>query len=76
MPSLPFALLGYSDRLLQDVIFFGLVIGYEIELGYFTLVELQSTHGGLGLPVELDLYYQPKTLRELQQMHQQERGDR
>jgi len=29
------------------VIFFGLVSGFEIELGYFTLAELQSAHGGL-----------------------------
>src|SRR4051794_12128739 len=37
--------LDLNDPKLQDVIFFGLVIGYEIELGYFTLAELQSAHG-------------------------------
>ena len=63
-----------NDPKLQDVIFFGLVIGYEIEVGYFSLAELQSAHGGLGLPIERDLYYEPQTLRELQAQHRRERG--
>lgn len=48
---------------------FGLVAGLEVELGYFSLIELESIRGGLGLPVERDLHYQPKTLRELQAYH-------
>ena len=45
--------------------FFGLVEGHEKELGYFSLAELQSVRGGLGLPIERDLYWQPKTLEEI-----------
>lgn len=63
-----------NDPNIQDVIFFGLVIGYEIELGYFSLAELQSAHGDLGLAIERDLYYEPQTLRELQAQHRRERG--
>lgn len=42
--------------------FFGLVNGFEQELGYFSLGELQSVRGKLGLPVERDLYFQPQAL--------------
>lgn len=49
----------------DDFIFFGLVDGHEKELGYFSLKELQSVKGPLGLPIERDLYWQPKTLREI-----------
>jgi hypothetical protein len=47
--------------------FFGLVSGYEVELGYFHLSELESVRGGLGLPIERDLYYQPKPLKDLEE---------
>ena len=46
-------------------IFFGLVDGHEKELGYFSLKELESVRGGLGLPIERDLYWTPKTLEEI-----------
>ena len=46
-------------------IFFGLVEGFEKELGYFSLKELESVRGGLGLPIERDLYFQPKMLKEI-----------
>lgn len=52
---------------------FGLVAGHELEFGYFSAEELESVRGGLGLPVERDLYYQPKTLRELKDWHEQQR---
>lgn len=42
-----------------DDLFFGLVSGQEIELGYFSLSELESVRGQLGLPIERDLYYTP-----------------
>ena len=45
--------------------FFGLVDGLERELGYFSLAELQKVRGPLGLPVERDLYWKPKTLKEI-----------
>jgi len=46
-------------------LFFGLVEGHCRELGYFSLSELQSLCGPLGLPVERDLYWQPKSLEEI-----------
>lgn len=49
--------------------FFGLVSGMEVELGYFSVTELESVRGPLGLPVERDLYFTPQTLRELQAYH-------
>ncbi len=45
--------------------FFGLVEGFEKELGYFSLNELQQTKGPLGLSIERDLYWKPKTLEEI-----------
>ena len=49
----------------EDFSFFGLVFGHEKELGYFSLSELQKVRGSLGLPIERDLYWQPKTLEEI-----------
>ena len=66
---------GYYDKEKSDFIFFGLVAGLEIELGYFSLSELQNAGGSLGLPVERDLYYQPKSLKELMEQHRKERGE-
>ncbi|MCK4578705.1 MAG: DUF2958 domain-containing protein [Candidatus Marinimicrobia bacterium] len=45
--------------------FFGLVDGFEKELGYFSLLELTTVRGPLGLPIERDLYWKPRTLREI-----------
>jgi hypothetical protein len=68
---------GYfdTDKPKVDYLFFGLVVGFEIEIGYFSLSELSQARGALGLPVERDLYYQPKTLEELQRQHRAERGE-
>ena len=57
-------------------ILFGLVIGLEIELGYFSLSELQSVRGPLGLPIERDLHFEPQSLGSLRDRHRQERGGR
>ena len=45
--------------------FFGLVDGQYKELGYFSLSELKSVRGPLNLPIERDLYWQPKKLEEI-----------
>ena len=45
--------------------FFGLVDGFEKELGYFSLLELKAARGPLGLPIERDLHWESKTLREI-----------
>ncbi len=55
----------YASEFDGDDTFFGLVAGFDVELGYFLLSELQSVHGPLGLPVERDLHYEPKTIKEL-----------
>ena len=44
---------------------FGLVDGQYKELGYFSLSELKSVRGPLGLPIERDIYWQPKKLEEI-----------
>ena len=45
---------------------FGLVQGFETELGYFDLTELAKATVFGGVPaVERDLYWQPKTLGEI-----------
>lgn len=51
----------------NEHIFFGLVDGLEIELGYFSLDELQSIKGSLGLSVERDIYFSPTKLSTLMQ---------
>ena len=63
---------GYydTDKPKVDVIFFGLVSGFEIELGNFSLNELESVRDRLRLPaVERDLYFRPMTLAALQAIH-------
>ncbi len=44
----------------EEELFFGLVDGFEKEIGYFSLSELQSIRGGLGLPIERDRWWTPK----------------
>lgn len=49
----------------NDWLFFSKVISPicpEGELGYVKLSELKSVRGGLGLPVERDLYFDPKPI--------------
>lgn len=46
-------------------IFFGLVDGLCKELGYFSMSELRSIKGPLGLKIERDLYFEPTTLEKL-----------
>jgi len=51
---------------------YGYVQGLESELGYFTLSELESVHGALGLGVERDLHFKPtllSTIKELSNVH-------
>lgn len=55
----------YATEFDGEDVFFGLVVGHEAELGYFSLSELLSIRGPLGLPIERDLYYVPKPLKEL-----------
>jgi hypothetical protein len=65
----------YASKFDGEDIFFGLVSRLEVELGYFSLKELEEVKGSLGLPIERDLYFEPKSLKELQEMHQKERDE-
>jgi len=46
-------------------LFFGLVDGFDVELGYFSLSELQDLTGPAGLRIERDLYFTPAPLSTL-----------
>lgn len=58
---------GYFDTDKEKVgfLFFGLVVGQDSEIGYFSLAELESVRGKLGLPVERDLWFTPVRLSEV-----------
>ena len=63
----------YCSEFDGNDICFGLVIGFEAEFGYFSISELESVRGPLGLPIERDLHFEPKSLEELRD-HYQEKG--
>lgn len=48
-----------------DDTFFGLVVGFEVEMGYWSLSELEGTRGPWGLPIERDLWFEPTPLSQL-----------
>ncbi len=43
---------------------FGFVVGHYPEFGYFSLAEIQSVRGPMGLPIERDLHFEPCPLSE------------
>ena len=45
--------------------FFGFVRGFECELGYFSLSELESVKGPLGIGIERDRWFGKHTLAEV-----------
>lgn len=51
-------------------IFYGYVAGDFPELGYFSLNELKSNRGKLGLPIERDLYFSPTPLSKVKKLHE------
>lgn len=55
----------YATEFDGEDTFFGLVEGFEKELGYFSLSELQSITGPFGLRIERDLHFKPTPLKEL-----------
>ncbi len=62
----------------NDFLFFGYVIGFDAELGYFTLSQLETAKKGLeglqALPIERDLYFTPCRLSEVKTQHNLEHG--
>lgn len=55
----------YATEFDGEDVFFGLVIGHFKEYGTFSLSDLQSIRGALGLPVERDRHFRPTPLAEL-----------
>lgn len=45
--------------------FFGFVRGFDNELGYFSLSELESVKGKFGLGIERDLHFGKHSLKEV-----------
>jgi len=66
---------GYMDtnKPKVDYLFFGLVAGFETELGYFSLNELKTAKEGLrglrALPIERDVWFEPQRLSEVRRRH-------
>lgn len=50
--------------------FYGYVAGDESEVGYFSLSELTSIRGKLGLPMERDRYFKPQPLSQVRKLHE------
>lgn len=55
----------YATEFDGNDLFFGLVVGFEAELGYFSLTELRDTRGPAGLRIERDLYFTATPLGKL-----------
>jgi hypothetical protein len=53
----------------MDRICYGWVCGFEHEFGDFSLAEMESIRGPLGLQVERDLYFQSCRLSQLPRPH-------
>lgn len=49
---------------------YGYVQGLENELGYFSLNELRSIKGSLGLSVERDLLFEPTVLSKIRKKYE------
>jgi len=43
----------------------GIVKGFEVEVGSFSLSELSTVKGALGIGIERDLYFDPKPASEI-----------
>ena len=54
-----------GEREEGEMIFFGMVHGFEKEMGYFSLNELETVTGPLGLHIERDLHCEGKTYGEI-----------
>lgn len=58
---------GTRGGCVEERVFFGLVQGFEVELGYFSRDELETVRGPYGLRIERDIYWRERTLGELKQ---------
>ncbi len=60
-----YAVSASQDEKTGEVQFFGYVDGFYPELGYFSLSELEKVRGPLQLPIERDLYWEPRPLADV-----------
>jgi hypothetical protein len=52
----------------EDKLFFGLVHGFEVELGYFSLGEFEALNATSGMPViERNLHWKPMSIGVIKQ---------
>ena len=58
----------------DDFLCFGYVIGLEEEWGYFSISEMESVRGPMGLPIERDLHFRPGPFSEVIKQYRRERG--
>ena len=49
----------------EEGLCFGLIVGFEKELDYFSLNEIEQIKGPMGLEVERDVSFQPTKLKNL-----------
>jgi hypothetical protein len=59
----------YADYLDRENILFRLINRIELELVYFSLKELLLIKDSMALAIERDLYYEPKSLKDLIELH-------
>ena len=67
-----FATEGSQDE--DRFLFFGYVIGFEEEWGYFSLSELEEVRGPGGLRIERDLYFKSGPFSQVIQQYRSERS--
>lgn len=53
----------------EEGLFFAYVVGFEKELGYVSLQELESIRHRSGLKIERDLYFTPAPLSHIKKKH-------
>ena len=49
----------------EQRLFYGLVEGFDTEIGYFSLDELEEARGPMGLKIERDRFFDPTPLMNL-----------
>lgn len=53
----------------EERVFLAFVSGFEGELGYVSLDELEAIKGPFGLKIERDMWYEPLKLSEVKEKH-------
>jgi len=66
----------YATEYDGNDLFFGFVDGHEPELGYFSLMELESVKGPFGLHIERDMWFKEGTTLAdvMKQTHKEQHG--